>query len=207
MKIDIVGAGPAGLFLAVLLKEKLKSCQVHIWERSLPYEDRGWGIVLSVRALKAIEVACPSLVRELRPSLINWQFVRIVHRGEAIGVETNHYFSCPRSVLIGALYRLCRQHRVSLSWGRPIGDPRLLAAKTDLLVGADGSGSIIRKAYETDFGFTKDIRPNRFIWLGTSQKFEGLNLIFKNTLDGVFCAHAYCFDSHHSTFINFPCMS
>jgi anthraniloyl-CoA monooxygenase len=45
------------------------------------------------------------------------------------------------------------------------------------------------------------VRPNRYIWYGTSQLFHGLTLTFRENEAGVFAAHSYKFNQATSTFI------
>lgn len=45
------------------------------------------------------------------------------------------------------------------------------------------------------------MRPNRFIWYGTSKVFDSLSLTFRETEHGVFCAHHYRYSPAISTFL------
>jgi 2-polyprenyl-6-methoxyphenol hydroxylase-like FAD-dependent oxidoreductase len=69
------------------------------------------------------------------------------------------------------------------------------------LIAADGVNSTIRQQYAAEFQPLVDIRPNRYIWYGTSQLFHGLTLTFRETDLGVFAAHSYKFNKSKSTFI------
>ena len=71
----------------------------------------------------------------------------------------------------------------------------------DLLVGADGANSLVRRAYAEAFRPSLDVRQNRYIWLGTRRLFSGLTLTFKESEAGVFAAHSYRFAPDTSTFI------
>ncbi|HEC01349.1 MAG TPA: bifunctional salicylyl-CoA 5-hydroxylase/oxidoreductase, partial [Sphingomonadales bacterium] len=72
----------------------------------------------------------------------------------------------------------------------------------DLIVAADGLNSKIRnhdlKAFDCDI----DMRPNKFVWLGTHQRFDdAFTFIFEKTEHGWIWVHAYQFDKDTSTFI------
>ncbi len=74
-------------------------------------------------------------------------------------------------------------------------------ADADLIVVADGVNSRIRELYAAKFEPEIDWRPNRFTWLGTTRPFPAFTFLFKEDRHGLWRAHAYRFDAHHSTFI------
>jgi anthraniloyl-CoA monooxygenase len=75
-------------------------------------------------------------------------------------------------------------------------------ADADLVVAADGLNSKIRNANLDVFDCDIDLRPNKFVWLGTHQNFrEAFTFIFEKTAHGWIWVHAYQFDENTSTFI------
>src|SRR5207249_373861 len=48
---------------------------------------------------------------------------------------------------------------------------------------------------------TLDVRPNRFVWLGTTKPFPAFTFYFKHDRHGLWRVHAYQYDAGHSTFI------
>jgi 2-polyprenyl-6-methoxyphenol hydroxylase-like FAD-dependent oxidoreductase len=72
---------------------------------------------------------------------------------------------------------------------------------SDLLVGADGANSFVRRAREEEFGPKLDWLTNRFAWYGTAQLFECLSLTFRANKDGNFVAHHYRHGPAMSTFV------
>jgi 2-polyprenyl-6-methoxyphenol hydroxylase-like FAD-dependent oxidoreductase len=85
--------------------------------------------------------------------------------------------------------------------GNRVEDVDALARDCDLLVGADGVGSLVRERYADDFRPALAEGRNKYIWYGTRQLFHGLTLTFRETEAGVFAAHSYKFDKGLSTFI------
>jgi 2-polyprenyl-6-methoxyphenol hydroxylase-like FAD-dependent oxidoreductase len=71
----------------------------------------------------------------------------------------------------------------------------------DLLVGADGANSFVRRALEKDFAPQIEWLDNRFAWYGTRQIFECLSLTFRTNADGSFVAHHYRHSPDVSTFV------
>src|SRR5207248_2497898 len=69
------------------------------------------------------------------------------------------------------------------------------------IVGADGLNSIVRRAYEGDFGMSLRYLDNKFAWYGTTRRFDALTLTFVRTKEGTFTAHHYRYSPQMSTFI------
>ena len=71
----------------------------------------------------------------------------------------------------------------------------------DLVIASDGINSKIRSKYAAVFKPDIVTRPNRFIWLGTTKRYEPFTFLFEKTEHGWFQAHIYKFDDSTSTFI------
>ena len=57
MKIAVVGGGPAGLYLAMLLKKNNPAHEVTVYERNPPHQTFGWGVVFSDETMGALQEA------------------------------------------------------------------------------------------------------------------------------------------------------
>src|SRR5215813_15075059 len=57
MKISILGAGPAGLYAALLLKKNDPRVEIRVIERNPADATYGWGVVFSDRTLAAFQEA------------------------------------------------------------------------------------------------------------------------------------------------------
>ena len=71
----------------------------------------------------------------------------------------------------------------------------------DLIVGADGVNSVVRRGYENVFGTTVTYLTNRFAWFGTAKKFAALTHTFVKTELGHFNAHHHPHAPDMSTFV------
>jgi len=67
MKIRIIGAGPAGLYFAALMKQHDPSHDIVIYERNPRDATWGFGVVFSDRALEFLEATTSSFTTTLRP--------------------------------------------------------------------------------------------------------------------------------------------
>ena len=71
----------------------------------------------------------------------------------------------------------------------------------DLVVGADGVQSFVRRLSEAAFGTRVEFLSNRFVWYGATRAFETLSQTFVNTPFGPMNAHHYRYAPAMSTFI------
>ncbi len=72
----------------------------------------------------------------------------------------------------------------------------------DLVIGADGINSTVRDHFAEAFEPVVDLRPNRFVWLGTTRPFPAFTFHFRGDEHGLWRVHAYQYDAGgKSTFI------
>ena len=200
MRITILGGGPAGLYFALLMKQRDPAHAVTIVERDGPDDTFGWGIVFSDQTFDYLREGDAPSFHAITSACEKWDNVDIVHRGERITVRGNRFSGIARIRFLQILHDRCLQLGVDLQFHRPIDDLAQLPP-ADLLVGADGANSLVRRTHEAVFRPTVEYGRNKYIWLGTSKLFHGLTLTFVEHSTGVYAAHSYKFDRHTSTFI------
>jgi 2-polyprenyl-6-methoxyphenol hydroxylase-like FAD-dependent oxidoreductase len=200
MKIRILGAGPAGLYFAALMKRLDAAHDIAIFDRSPRDATWGFGVVFSDRALEFLRADDEALYRYLTPHLETWPNITIAHNDTAIPVAGNGFASIGRLELLTLLYRYVEQLGVALAFDTEIATLGQMG-EADLVVGANGAFSWIRSENEHRFGTTTDWRPNKFIWYGSTKAFDSLTLTFRETDLGVFCAHHYRYHPDRSTFL------
>ena len=71
----------------------------------------------------------------------------------------------------------------------------------DLVVGADGINSLVRRLHEERFRPRIEHLTNKFAWYGTGRVFDCLTLTFRGAERGAFVAHHYRYSPRMSTFI------
>ncbi|MCA1631212.1 MAG: FAD-dependent monooxygenase [Acidobacteria bacterium] len=200
MKINVIGAGPAGLYFALLMKKSDASHEVAVYERNAKDSTFGWGVVFSDKTLSYLRDSDEPSHDEITRAFTNWDNVDVVHRGERITIRGNKFSGIARIKLLHILQDRCRQLGVDLRFETNVAGVDALR-DCDLLVGADGVNSGARERYRDRFEPDLSVRSNKYVWFGTRRLFHGLTLTFRETGDGVFAAHSYKFDSLTSTFI------
>jgi 2-polyprenyl-6-methoxyphenol hydroxylase-like FAD-dependent oxidoreductase len=198
--INIIGAGPAGLLLALLIKRRYPDWRLQVFEQNPPDATFGFGVVFSLNALAFLERDVPDFHALLTPRLESWPMQRIVHRDERVNIDGNGFSAIGRLELNQFLDDLCRAAEVSVEYEHAINS--LGGVKDcDLLVGADGANSFVRRALEEEFAPHVEWLTNRFAWYGTAQTFDCLSLTFRANEDGHFVAHHYRHGPAMSTFV------
>ncbi len=200
MKIRILGAGPAGLYFAALMKRLDPAHDIAICERNPRDATWGFGVVFSDRALEFLRADDEALYAYLTPHLETWPDITIAHNDTAIPIAGNGFASIGRLELLTLLYRYVEQLGVRIAFDTEVTALGELG-EADLVVGANGAFSWIRSENEARFGTTTDWRRNRFIWYGSTRAFDSLTLTFRATDAGVFCAHHYRYRPDRSTFL------
>jgi 2-polyprenyl-6-methoxyphenol hydroxylase-like FAD-dependent oxidoreductase len=202
MKIRIIGGGPAGLCFAALMQRDDPAHDIAIYERGPRESTWGFGVVFSDRALEFLRADDAALYRLLSPHMETWPSLTIVHNDTRIPISGNGFAAIGRLQLLSLLHAHAQGLGVRIEFDCPVeslSDRRLVGA--DLIVGADGAASLVRRENEARFGASCDWRPNKFIWYGTSRVFDSLSLTFRETGHGVFCAHHYRYTPSMSTFL------
>jgi benzoate-CoA ligase family protein len=200
MRIVIVGAGPAGLLFALRIRRRFPAWSVQVVEQNDPGVTAGFGVVFSQGALAFLERDAPDLYAQLLPRMETWPIQRIVHRDERLDIDGNGFSAVARIELSRFLESLCLDAGVRIEHERRIESPADLPP-ADLLVGADGVSSVVRRSREVQFQPRIDWLTNKFAWYGTTQVFDCLTLTFRINEHGVWVAHHYRYSPTMSTFL------
>jgi len=195
-----VGAGPAGLFFAILMKKANPAHDVEVIERNKPDDTFGFGVVFSDAALDTVRSADAGTVDAIQQRFAHWDDIEIHYRGHLLR-STGHGFSgIARKELLAILEARARNLGVRQTYETEVAKVDALR-DADLVVGADGVNSTLRQLYADRFQPSIDWRPNKFVWLGTDFPFPAFTFHFKENEHGLWRVHAYRYDAGHSTFI------
>jgi anthraniloyl-CoA monooxygenase len=205
LKVAVVGGGPAGLYLALLLRKADPSRRVTVLERNRPDDTFGWGVVFSDQTLGNLQAADPESYAAITGEFAHWDDIDVHFRGTTITSGGHGFSGIARVRLLQILQRRAAELGVELRFGVDVADdealPGLGLGDVDLVVAADGVGSRLRAKYAPVFQPDLDVRGARFVWLGTTRLFDAFTFIFVENAYGVFQVHAYRYDEANSAFI------
>lgn len=200
-KIACVGAGPAGLYLAILLKKQKPQIEVTVFERNEPQDAFGFGVVFSDETLDHFRAADQPTYESLSRSFRQWGEIEVHHPSGRSFVSGGHGFAAAgRKSLLQILSSRAAALGVDLRFSSEIGSLSDLPA-ADLVIGADGANSSTRRELEEHLRPTVRMRRNKYIWFGTPKVFERFHFIFEDTAEGLVWAHIYPYSAEGSTFI------
>ncbi|MPZ84612.1 MAG: hypothetical protein GEV28_31195 [Actinophytocola sp.] len=195
MRITVVGAGPSGLYLAILMKKADPAHELTVLERNAPDATFGWGVVFSEETLGALRDADYATYLEITDSFARWTSIDIRYRGQTLRSSGHTFSAIKRTHLLDILQRRARSLGVDLRFGTEVST----VEPADLVVAADGANSTLRRS--GSFGTTSEPQGCKYVWFGTDLVLDAFTFIFRGTEHGLFQVHAYPFDEHTSTFI------
>ena len=199
MKISIIGGGPGGLYFALLAKKRWPRWDVELHERNRADDTFGFGVVFSDATLGTFQDYDAASYESIRRSFAYWDDVEVVYKGQALRCGGNGFCGCSRVTLLKLLQQRCRELGVAMHFQSEV----LVAdfKDSDLVVAADGINSRTRETYRDHFKPLVDLRPNKFVWLGSTRPLDAFKYFFKESEHGILLAHTYQYEKGASTWI------
>ena len=201
MKIACIGGGPAGLYFAISMKLRDPAHEIELFERNAPGVTFGWGVVFSDLTVDNIRRNDPSSAKIITEEFAHWDDIAVHFRGETITSGGHGFIGIGRKRLLEILQQRALELGVTLHFNSDCDPSDPIWRTYDLVIASDGINSRFRDAEEAAFGVDIDVRPNKFVWLGTSKCFDAFTFAFEQSEHGWIWAHAYRFAPDCSTFI------
>ncbi|MFS4580180.1 benzoate-CoA ligase family protein [Phaeobacter sp. C3_T13_0] len=198
-KVDILGAGPAGLYTAILLRRHFPTAQVRVTEQNPEGATFGFGVVFSDQALSFLKASDPDTYDLITPHMETWQNMTINHPDDQVILDGVGFAAIGRLELIEVLKDRARALGVDIRFDTHIAAIDELQA--DLVIGADGLNSVLRQTMAERFAPKMDHFKTHFAWFGAEVPFDTLTQTFVQTENGPMNAHHYRFSKDRSTFI------
>lgn len=200
MRIAVVGGGPGGLYFSYLWKKRHPDALIDLFEQNPAGATWGFGVVFSEQALEFLRADDPDTVDAIAPRMESWKNITLHLRGESVEIDGVGFSSIGRLELLTILRERAASVGVAPRYDALVTSMDQLTGY-DLIVAADGLNSLVRRAFEGDFGTSLSYSPNKFAWYGTTRRFETLSQTFVKTDLGAFNAHHYRYSPAMSTFL------
>jgi 2-polyprenyl-6-methoxyphenol hydroxylase-like FAD-dependent oxidoreductase len=200
LRIAVIGGGPGGLYFAYLWKKRHPDAEIDLFEQNPAGATWGFGVVFSEQALEFLRADDPDTVDALTPRMESWKNITLNLRGEDVALDGVGFSSIGRLALLTILQARVASVGVTPHYDTLIETTDQLTGY-DLIVGADGLNSLLRRSFDSAFGASVSHSANHFAWYGTSKRFETLSQTFVQTELGAFNAHHYRYSPDMSTFL------
>lgn len=198
MRINVIGAGPAGCATALALSRRLGgNAKITVYERDELSRSGGFGVVLPALPLARMIGEGHDWAADLRTHARAWNQLAVVKDGVRSHCEGHPLLAISRRRLLDVLRQRMELEGITVRFGREIQDPTAMV-EADLIVAADGLRSRFRPA---EAGQVTSAADRRYVWFNTSTPFPELTFLFRATAWGIFTAHAYSYAEGESAFI------
>lgn len=201
MKIACIGGGPASLYFAILLKKRMPSAEIDIYEQNKADDTFGWGVVFSDETLGNFEAADAQSFHRIRENFAYWTDIDTFYGGAKVTSTGHGFCGLARKQLLLLLQERCRELGVHMHFEHTVEDVDAMARDHDLVVAADGVNSRVRSHFEQSFRPELDWRKCKFAWFGTTKEMAAFTFVFQQTEWGLFQVHAYPFEEGRGTWI------
>jgi anthraniloyl-CoA monooxygenase len=199
VKIACIGGGPAGLYLGILVKRRAPDHEVVIYERNRPSDTFGFGVVFSDATLGHLAEADPETHAQITARFARWDDIEIHAGGEVLRSTGHGFCGIERKTLLTLLQARAKELGVVVHYEHEV--KSLSEITADVIVACDGVASWVRESLAAELAPRVDVRPNKFVWLGSTVPYGAFTFIFKQTRFGLFRVHAYRYQQQGSTFI------
>ncbi len=203
LRITIVGGGPGGFYLAILVKKARPDWDVEVYEQNRADDTFGFGVVFSDETLGEFLSRDPESYEEITRAFAYWDDVRVRYKEQEVSCGGNGFAGCARLTLLQILQRRAEALGVIAHYGQTI-EPATIEARfpdSDVIIAADGVNSAIRTYHSEVFQPSVRLMRNKFTWMGSTRPLSDFTYFFRETEHGIIVAHCYQYEPAHSTWV------
>ena len=174
MKVTIVGAGSAGLSTAIVIKGQFNA-DVTILEQAKENDTPGLGVALLPYALNELRKISSEGSQSYVDSFLLIDHVTEIFAGhdrnsdliKKYRAQDTQYWGVKRSTLLAFLTEAAQRAGVKIEYDCNVSEYRVRQERelSDLLIGADGAGSVVRNTYSREFIPRGEESKSRYAWL------------------------------------------
>ena len=197
-RVEVIGGGPAGLFAARLIKERMPRASVRVSERSVPDDTFGFGVAFTARTLHVVAEAERATFDRLIQASVPMPPQEMLIDGVSVRAKgTGGGIAIARSRLLAVLLDEAARAGVEVDLGmeRNLGGVR----DADLVIAADGAGSRTRAELAEHLGGRAVPGRGVFMWLGCATRLRSNLFVPVRTEHGLFTIHGYPYAEERST--------
>ena len=200
-KIASIGAGPGGLFTAILAKKTHPEREITVYERNAADDTFGFGVVFSEETLQNIAEADPASIERIQAEFRHWSAIDVDLLGTVERSDGHAFAALERTRLLQILGERAVELGVDVRYSTEAPPLARLRADHDVVLAADGVNSRTRAELADQFVPSREGRTAKYAWFATERPFDCFTFLIVETRYGLFWAHVYPFDATRSTFI------
>lgn len=198
-RVEIIGGGPGGLYLARLLKLGRPAMDVVVHERMAgAAQTFGFGVGLTESTMRNMRAADPETAEATRAASYGGHELRLHGVDGMVPLHGARNLAIGRARLLDVLGQAALAAGVEVRRGSAMD---VASVEADIVVGADGVGSATREKYAAELGVHASLGRTRFVWCGADFAVDAAYFSAVRRGESLFVAHAYPYAADRSTFL------